>query len=102
MKTESNFMVFRMIAAIYSILVGASGLLMWVTYFLYSGEERELLLPVFIFHFAALPSSLLVEPVGRMMPWVSDGALAAIVTGFAVMQAVVVWMIALRLGSSRD
>jgi cytochrome b subunit of formate dehydrogenase len=90
-----------MIAAIYSILVGASGLLMWMTYFLYSGE-RELLLPVFIFHFAALPSSLLVEPVGKMMPWVSDGALSAIVTGFAVMQAVVVWMIALRLGSSRD
>ena len=74
---------------------------MWMTYFLYPGEERELSLPVFIFHFAALPSSLLVEPVGKMMPWLSDGAEAAIVTGFAVVQAVVVWTIALRLGSPR-
>jgi hypothetical protein len=88
----------KIVAAIYSLILGGVALWAWGTYFLYEGSTREHLLPAIALNVVTLPSSLLVERIVGQVPWIlsSPVALLSIVTGFGGIQVVLVWLIAVR------
>lgn len=88
----------KIVAAIYSLLLGGVALWAWVSYFLYEGSAREHLLPGIALNVVTLPSSLLVERMVGQLPWIlsSPIAMLSIVTGLGGVQVVLVWLIAVR------
>jgi len=89
----------KLIAAIYSLLVGGVALWTWVVYFQYEGTVREHLLPGVVLQVVTLPSSLLAQwIIIKVMPWIvsSPVAILSIMTGFGGIQAILVWFFAMR------
>lgn len=88
----------KIVAAIYSLALGGVALWAWGTYFLYENSTREHLLPAIALEVVTLPSSLLVERIVEWVPWIlsSPIAMLSITTGLGGIQAVLVWLIAVR------
>ena len=88
----------KIVAAIYSLALGGFALWAWVSYFLYEGSTREHLLPGIALNVVTLPSSLLVERMVGLMPWIlsSPIVMLSIMTGFGGVQVMLVWSIALH------
>jgi hypothetical protein len=88
----------KIVAAIYSLVLGAVALWAWSSYFVYEDSPMEHLLPAIAFNIVTLPSSLLVEGIVGQVPWMlnSPVAMLSVVTGFGGIQAALVWLIAVR------
>lgn len=88
----------KIVASIYSLLLGGVALWAWVSYFLYEGSAREHLLPGITLGVVTLPSSLLLEKIVGQIPWIlsSPIAILSIMTGLGGIQVVLVWLIAVR------
>lgn len=88
----------KIIATIYSLGLGGVALWAWGAYIFYEGSTREHLLPGIALNVLALPSSLLIERMAEQVPWLlsSPIAMLSIVTGLGGIQAVLVWLIAVR------
>lgn len=88
----------RVVAAIYSFLLGGVALCTWITHFLYEGSTREHLLPGIALYFVTLPSSLLMERVVGEVPWIlsSPITILSIMTGLGGIQVGLVWLLAAR------
>ncbi len=87
----------KVIAAIYSLVVGGVALWTWGVYLYYEGTVGEHLLPGIVLQFVTLPSSLLTEWIVELVPWVlsSPVAILSIMTGLGIIQAAGVWLVAM-------
>lgn len=90
----------KIVAVIYSLVFGGAALWAWGSYFIYEGSTREHLLPGIALNVVTLPSSLLMERMVGLMPWIlsSPIAMLSIVTGLGVVQVMLVWLIAAMRG----
>lgn len=88
----------KVIAAIYSMVLGGVALWTWVVYFHYKGTVGEHLLPGIVLQLVTLPSSFLMEWIAELMPWIlsSPVAILSIMTGLGGIQMVAVWLVAMR------
>lgn len=88
----------KIAAAIYSLLLGGFALWAWVTYFLYEGSTKEHLLPGIILALVTVPSSLLIEGIIGLIPWILNSPIAmlSMLTGLGGVQVALVWLIAMR------
>lgn len=95
---SERLLIMKVIAAIYSLVLGGVALWAWGAYFLYEGSTREHLLPGIALNVVTLPSSLLIERMVGQVPWIlsSPVAMLLITTGLGGIQVVVVWLIAMR------
>jgi hypothetical protein len=93
-----NHLVMKIAATIYSLLFSGTALWAWASYFLYQGSTGEHLLPAIALNVLTLPSSLLLERVVVQVPWIlnSPVAMLSIVTGLGTIQALLVWLMAVR------
>jgi hypothetical protein len=93
----------KLIAKIYSLLVGGVALWAWVVHFYYEGTTREHLLPAIVLQVVTLPSSLLIEWIVELLPWIlsSPVAIILIMTGLGAIQAIAVWFAAIYFKFSR-
>jgi hypothetical protein len=91
----------KIFAVIYSGLLIGVNLWVWITDFLFHGSTEEHLLPGIILYILTAPSSLLMEGIVGLAPWMLDSPIVilALLTGFGGVQAILVWLIALKLGS---
>jgi hypothetical protein len=85
-------------------VMGGVALWTWVVYFYYKGTVGKHLLPGFVFQFVTLPSSLLMEWIAELMPWIlsSPIIIMSIMTGLGAIQVVAVWLVAMRLKFQRN
>lgn len=86
----------KLIAALYSLLFAGVALWTWATYFSYENSMREHLLPAIALNIVSLPSSLIVEKLAAMFPWILNSPimLLSIVTGLGALQAIFLWVFA--------
>ncbi len=83
-------------AALYSIVFSGAALWAWVEYFVYSDTAQERLLPGIALNVVTLPSSLLMEKIVVLNPWLlhSSASMLSIVTALGVFQVLLVWLLA--------
>ena len=88
----------KVIAAIYSLVLGGVALWTWGVYLYYKGSVGEHLLPGIVLQVITMPSSLLTEWIVELVPWVLNSPIAilSLMTGLGGLQAVVVWLVAMR------
>ena len=88
----------KIVATIYSLLLGGVALWAWVANLLYEGSTREHLLPGIALNIVTLPSSLLAEKIAEQVPLIlsSPIIMLSIVTGLGGIQVVLVWLITAR------
>lgn len=93
----------KLIAAIYSLVLGGVALWTWVVHFHYEGTVGEHLLPGILLQVVTLPSSLMMEWIIDLMPWIlgSPVAILSVATGLGGIQAMLLWLIAVRYKLSR-
>jgi len=93
-----RLLIMKVIAAIYSLVLGGVALWAWVVYFHYEGTVGEHLLPGVVLQFITMPSSLLTEWIVELVPWVLSSPLGilSLMTGLGGLQAVAVWLVAMR------
>lgn len=88
----------KLIATIYTLALG--GIALWAlgVQLYYEGTAREHLLPGVVLQFATLPSSLLMEYIAELTPWVLSHpvAMLSLMTGLGGLQATLVWLVAIR------
>ena len=67
-------------------------------YLYYKGSVGEHLLPGIVLQVITMPSSLLTEWIVELVPWVLNSPIAilSLMTGLGGLQAVVVWLVAMR------
>lgn len=90
--------VMKAIAILYSTVLGGVALWTWIVYFQYDGTIGEHLLPGVVLQLVTLPSSLLMERIVDLVPWVFNKpvVILSLTTGLGGLQAAVVWLIAMR------
>lgn len=91
-------LVMKIIAALYSLVLGLVALWAWGSYFIYEGSTREHLLPGIALNVVTMPSSLLIEKIAGQVPWIlsSPVTMLSIVTVLGGIQVIVVWFVAMR------
>jgi len=95
---SERLLIMKVIATIYSLVFVGVALWAWYTYFPYKDLTREQLLPGIALNIVSLPSSLLMERIVGLVPWILDSLIAmlSITTGLGAIQVLVVWLIAIR------
>lgn len=90
-------LIMKIIAAIYSLVLGGVALWAWSSCIIYEGSIREYLLPGVALNVVTLPSSLLVEMMVGQVPWIlsSPVVMLSIVTVLGAIQVGVVWLVAM-------
>jgi hypothetical protein len=81
---------------LYSIVFGSAALWAWISYFAYSNSTEEHLLPSIVLNIVTLPSSLLMEKLVVLNPWLlnSSVSLLSLVTTLGFFQVLLVWLLA--------
>lgn len=86
------------IAALYSFALGVVALWAWGAHLIFGGSASEHLLPAILLNVLTLPSSLLIEKIAEQATWIlnSPTALLSMATGLGLLQAIAIWLFAMR------
>lgn len=92
----------RHFATLYSIVFGGAALWAWISYFSYGSSTEEHLLPGIVLNIVTLPSSLLMEKLVVLYPWLLNSSvfMLSLVTVLGFFQVLLVWLLAKWIAGS--